>query len=363
MAGANRRKKKEPTGKKFCNGKDCKKERPVSKFYKVKSPMFPDGMINICSDCVRKEVDIDNIDSVISFLRQIDKPFVQKQWETAVASGRYPLGEYIRKVNSLKQVSNDNFNDSDGMNGKATGANKVDLSSAVVDHVFNEKGEVIVYSEELVNKWGTGYTQEEYLTMEKFYQDMRITHDITSPVHIQKLKNLAYDNVLLKRLREKEDVPNYTKLAQAIDKTEQSAGFRPIDRKGIDDATGIRSFAQVWEEVEKNGFRLPPVEMVERDVYDGMIISLGNYYHRLVGKKILSEIPEELRRDADKFYELDETPVELNDEDYEDLDFTVDDDDYSPDDINELVDDIDDVEEEEEKEEKDKKVADKDAKE
>lgn len=346
---ANVKKKKKETEKKFCNGK-CQKDRPVAKFYKVKSPMFPDGMINICSKCVRETVDIESIESVISFLRQIDKPYIQKYWDSAVDSGKYPLGEYIRKINSLPQVSTEDFNNSDGIDG----VGKVDLSSASPDSVLNEKGEIITYNDDLVNKWGKGYSKEEYLKMEKFYQDMRITHDITSPVHIQKLMNLAYDNVLLKRLREKEDVTGYTKLAQSIDKTEQSAGFRPIDRKGIDDATGIRSFAQIWEEVEKHGYRQEPVESVERDVYDGIIISLANYYHRLVGKQILREIPDELRRDADKFYEFDETPVELNDEEYEDLDFSFDDD--EPDEIDRLVDEIEDEIEEDGEKVEDKEV-------
>jgi hypothetical protein len=68
--------------------------------------MFPDGMINICRDCVRDEVDIEDIEQVISFLRQIDKPFIQSYWDEALVNkrGSHPLGEYIRKVNSLSQL-------------------------------------------------------------------------------------------------------------------------------------------------------------------------------------------------------------------------------------------------------------------
>ena len=311
--------KKEPVPKKKCQG-ECQKERAYTFFFKVDSPMFPDGMINICRDCVRKEVDIEDIEQVIGFLRQIDKPWLESYWEEALKSGNHPLGEYIRKVNSLSQAKKKNFDNSDGING----VGKIDLSSAKLpDYVENVKGEVIEYSDDLVTKWGIGYKKDEYLKMEKFYQDMRLTHEIHTPVHVNKLMELAYLQIESARLRQERDIPNYTKLAQAIEKMEQSAGFRPVDRQGIDGATGIKSFAQIWEEVEKKGYRKPPKITFDEDIVDGIIISLANYYNRLVGKQILSEVPDEIKKELDEFYEDDLTPVDINDDEYDDLDFSL----------------------------------------
>ena len=104
---------------------------------------------------------------------------------------------------------------------------------------------------------------------------------------------------------------------------EQSAGFRPVDRQGIDGATGIKSFAQIWEEVEKKGYRKPPKITFDEDIVDGIIVSLANYYNRLVGKQILSEVPDEIKKELDEFYEDDLTPVDINDEEYDDLDFSL----------------------------------------
>ena len=306
--------------KKQCSS--CKKNKSFTFFFKVDSPMFPDGMINICRDCVRKEVDVENIESVISFLRQIDKPFIQKVWDESVnnSRGNHPLGEYVRKINSLSQLKTKTFDNSDGFNG----VGKVDLSSAKApDVIENIKGETIEYNDELVGKWGIGYKKQEYLKMEKFYQDMRITHEIHTPVHVNKLMELAYLTIEQERLRQERDMGNYTKLAKTIDDMEKSAGFRPVDRQGLDDATGIKSFSQIFEEVEKRGFRKPPVIDFNEDIVDAMIVSLANYYHRLVGERILAEIPEEISQELDEFYELDETPVDLDNEQYEDLDFSL----------------------------------------
>lgn len=311
--------------KKKCQG-ECGKSKAYAYFFKVDSPLFPDGMINICRDCVRKEVDVENTEAVIGFLRQIDKPFVLKVWNKALQGDNHPIGTYLGQINSLQQYQGKTFDNSDGIDGLG----KVDLSSTLSpDEVVNVKGEIIVYSDELVNKWGTGYKKPEYLKMEKFYQDMRATHEIHTPVHVNKLMSLSRLTVKLDRLLQADDWQNYTKLAKTIDDMEKSAGFRPADRQGIDEATGIRSFSQIYEEVEKKGFRKPPKLVFDEDIIDGIVISLANYYHRIVGMQILSELPEEIKNELDDFYEFDDNPVDLDDEEYEDLDFSIEEDEES----------------------------------
>lgn len=316
--------------KKKCQG-ECGRERTYSFFFKVDSPLFPDGMINICRDCVRKEVNVADVQSVIGFLRQIDKPFYQKYWDEAVDSGKHPLGEYIRKINSLQQAKGKTFNDSDGIEGVGK---KLEISVPTADSIENVKGEIIEYSDALVDKWGVGYSKSEYLRMEKFYQDMRLTHEIHTPIHVGLLMEISHMTIVRERVRQSGNWGDYTKVYKAVEDMTKSAGFRPVDRQGIDDATGIKSFAQVFEEVEKRGFRKPPALEFDEDIVDKMIIALGNYYNRLVGEPLLKSLPDEIKAELDEFYELDETPVELNDDEYEDLDFTIPEDheDYVPDD-------------------------------
>jgi hypothetical protein len=317
---SNTRRNSTTTPKKKCG--ECKKEKSQAFFFKVDSPMFPDGMINICRDCVREQVDVEDMESVIGFLRQIDKPYIEKYWNEAVQSGKHPLGEYIRKINSLSQFKGKTFDDSDGMQGvgKTTELQLAQMS----DTIATVDGEVIEYSDKMVDDWGIGYKKHEYLRMEKFYKDMEKTHEIKTPVHIHMLKQLSYLSVDVDRLRQAGDWQNFTKLSKTIEDMTKSAGFRPVDRQGIDEATGTRSFSQAFEEVEREGFRLPPPITFAYDDVDKIIVALGNYYHRLVGKQILTEVPEEMKEDLDSFYEVDLTPTEINDEEYENLDFSLD---------------------------------------
>lgn len=316
-------KRRTPAPKKKCQGQ-CGKERAYSYFFKVDSPLFPDGMINICRDCVRSSVDVDNVEDVIGFLRQIDKPFYQDEWDKALQGreNKHPIGAYLGKINSLQQYKGKTFANSDGIDG----VGKVDLSSInPPDSVLTFDGKIIEYSDDLVDKWGTGYSKKEYLQLEKFYKDMRATHEIHTPMHIDMLMQLAYLSVDRDKLRRERDWNNYNKISKTYEDMMKSSGFRPVDRKSLDDATGIRSFSQIWEEVEKRGWRKPPVSTFEEDVVDGIIISLANYYHRLIGKEILTEMPEELKEEMEQFYQDDLTPTDLNDEEYDDLDFSMND--------------------------------------
>jgi hypothetical protein len=321
-----RKKTTTPTVKKKCQGDNHEgnRERAVSFFFKVDSPLFPDGTINICRDCIRKEVDVDNLEAVIGFFRQIDKPFYQDEWDKALAGRdkKHPIGAYLGKINSLQQYKGKTFANSDGIDG----VGKIDLSSAnAPDMVEGVNGKMIAYTEDLVTKWGIGYSKLEYLQMEKFFQDMKSTHEIHTPTHVDMLTQLAYLSVDRNRLRQERDWNNYNKISKTYEDMMKSAGFRPVDRQGIDDATGMRTFSQMFEEVEKRGFRKPPPPKFEEDIVDAMIVSLANYYHRLVGKEILREIPEEVKQQMEDFFKDDLTPVELNDEEYEDLDFSLED--------------------------------------
>jgi hypothetical protein len=314
-----RKRKNNPTPKKKCQG-ECGKERAYSYFFKVDSPMFPDGMINICRDCVRETVDVDDIEQVVSFLRQIDKPFIQEYWDSALETNRHPLGEYIRKVNSLHQVKSKDFDDSKGIGiGKS---NDVVVAN-VPDTVESEQGKTIEYSNDFVTKWGIGYKKHEYLAMEKFYQDMKDTHEIHTPIHKSMLKKLSKLSIKMDRYLESDNMGDFEKANRQFEASMKSAGFRPVDRQGLDDATGMKTFSQIFEEVEKKGFRKPPPPEFNEDIVDSMIISLANYYHRLVGKQILTEIPEELKQEMEDFFTDDLTPVDIDDEEYEELDFSL----------------------------------------
>lgn len=286
---------------KTCNS--CGDNRRVNYFFRVNNEtLFPDGRISTCRDCVRRDIDVEDLQQVISFLRQLDKPFYDKEWQVALDNKdkRHPIGSYLGKINSLPQYRDKTFEHSDGI---VKGTGNIDLSEiSPPGEIETLSGETVEYEDSLIDKWGLGYSQKEYLELEKFYRDMRVSYEINTPMHIDMLKQLSYLSVDRNKLRIEGDWANYKRVSDTHDAMMRSAGFRPADRQGIDDQAGIRSFSQIFEEVEKNGFRkAPPIEF-EHDVIDGIIIALSNYYHRIVGKEILTDMPEEMANDLENFY-------------------------------------------------------------
>lgn len=284
------RKKKEPTPKKECTS--CGNNKAVTFFYKVDSPLFPDGRINTCRDCVRKQVDINDLEQVITFLRQIDKPFDQRYWDEALKSKNHPLGEYVRKVNSLNQVKNKSFDDSTAV---GIGTSLDIQASQALDTIEREDGEIIEYTDSLVSRWGIGYQKHEYLRLEKYYQDMMMSYEIKDINHRQMLKNLAKLSVELDNALARKDFTQYSKINKEYDIMLKSSGFRPVDKKSGSEASGMMSFSQVWAEIEKEGFVPPKLIEFEKDDIDYMLMYYQQFVQRLVDKPVTVEPETEWR--------------------------------------------------------------------
>jgi hypothetical protein len=275
---------KEKPEKKKCSS--CNKQRTYSFFYKVDSPMFPDGMINICSHCVREQVDIEDMESVISFLRQIDKPFIQSYWDKSVKGKKYPLGTYIAKINSLHQVSDKNF---DSTNESGIGTSNDVQAIAVPDVIETEEGETIHFTESLISKWGIGFKKHEYLQLEKFYQDMMTSYEVHTANHKQMLMKIAKLSVEMDKLLSIKDYPNYQKVSSVYNTLIDSAGFAPKNKKNGADATGMTSFSQVWAEIEKEGFVQPKMIDYPKDDIDYMLMFFVQFAQRFAGREAWSE--------------------------------------------------------------------------
>lgn len=324
MATQRKRTKKSVVEKKLCQSTSCGKEKPITAFYKVDSVLFPDGTINICKDCIKKDINIDDIEDVVGFLRQIDKTFNKELWDKVYSNKdkKEPIGAYLGMINSLGQYKDKTFKNSDNVDNVGNlDKNKI-LDG---DVILLRNGEPLYYHDDMILKWGLGYTKSQYLQMEKFYKDMELTHDISTPPAIDSLTQLAYLSVDRNTLRISGNWADYSKISKTMDDMSKSAGFRPIDKQGLEDSTGIKSFSQIFEKVEKEGFRKPPKISFDEDIIDKMIIVILNYYHRLFGKEILTSVPEDVKQELLEFFDEDLTPVEINDEDYDNIDYTLED--------------------------------------
>lgn len=283
--------------------KICNKNKKINEFYKVDSPLNPDGVMDVCSECLKEDLNKDNIDEIVSILRQMNKPFIRDVWDNAVEASNkmktkpHPFGEYMKKINSLKQYKEKSFKDSDDVYTKS------DVYDKDVSSVKREDGKKIEFNKDLIIKWGSNYTQFELLKLEKFYQEMSLQYEISTEIQRNLLRQLAMINSEMDKALSSGEHKTYNDLVRSQNTIMQSSGFRPIDRKNINDETGIGSFSEMWAEIEKEGFVPQGLVDVDEDEIDDMLRYYVQGIQRFAGTSVSTEIDPEWRDVAEDMKE------------------------------------------------------------
>lgn len=276
--------------KKFCNGEKCKRERAVSEFYTSSSIMF-DGYVPLCKRCIKEMVNENDIDSVKSVFQKIDKPFIAKVWKSAEDGEGSTLGNYFRMINSLHQYKEWGWTDSDFEGENSTQMYKQKFDNLEdIEELETENG-TIYLNKEIALKYGSGFTNIEFLNMEKFYREMDNTHDISQPQTKKQLVLLCKLQVYMDRALESDDDTAFKNYNDRYEKILQSSGFRPIDKKDSIEKAGMRSFSSIWEEVERKGHVKPKPISERMDLVDVSMREFINYDRVIDGQPRLDATP------------------------------------------------------------------------
>jgi hypothetical protein len=259
-----------------------------SNFYASNSPMFADGRVTICKSCIKASVDVTDVDSVKRMLSRIDRPYIAKEWQSCLNSGREPFGWYLRKISGLTQHNKLGFNDSRDTDEKIDSRQyKYDNDQLTEDDIF-EKPTI-----DVLRKWGTNFSNKEYYELEKLWEEMDRANDISTPQHKQQLKNYCKLSVLIDRALEENDIKTFEALNKQFTEIQKNSGFRPIDRKSGSESAGIRSFSVIFEEVERDGFITPDPLQFPQDIVDKTIVYMLNYQRKLLHMESLIEPPDD----------------------------------------------------------------------
>lgn len=280
-------KTKPTTEYKRCIG-ECKKNKPtLVNFYASKSPMFPDGRVPICKKCLLDSIDVSDVESVKKILGQIDKPFIAVEWQKCLESGKEPFGWYLRQISSLPQYEDLGYINSKEGIVNAIGY-KIQNEMELSEEEIYEKPTI-----EVIRKWGTSYSPKEYYELENIWNEMTTANDISTPQHRKQLMYYCKMAVLLDKTIEHGDPGAIQKINKEFLAIQQGSGFRPIDKKGNAELTGIRSFGVIFEEVERDGFIKPWNIEFDQDIVDKTILYMSNYTRKLLNMDSLYDLDGE----------------------------------------------------------------------
>lgn len=238
----------------YCVG--CGKIHNKNNFYVSYSKNHANGRLFYCKDFIKKEVyksnNVIDIDKLKSILRQLDLPFLEDVFETAVDSGGDTVGHYFRLLNSLPQNKGLSWKDSTiqkQMDGEIENLNSEDTCKENNIKDLDDMSDEDI--RKLEDKWGFGYSSEELYLFEKKYLMLKDNYNEKTAMHTEALYNYI-------RYRVKEEIATAEgNVKEAKDwgglakDAANAAKINPSQLSKADLTDGLSTFSELSVAVEK----------------------------------------------------------------------------------------------------------------
>ena len=283
---------------------NCSKPYSPSSYYTSKCSIAKDGRYPICKKCLHEKTsDPFDHETFKNIVNQMELPFFPENFIKALVDsnvGRKSpvLGMYMKAVNkkatARQGTSGREFalRDMQALDAIKEAYNGGDIDISGNDHsyyyrvgtdTFNDKAIAKIDQDERkkYQRWGTGFSIEEMDKMNDFYDKMCTSFVIETPTHFKMLEKLAKLDIMIDRAMQDGDTQAVKHLQDTFNKLNADGGFRPIDKISISEQAGIRSFSEIFAEVERDGFVEPYPLEENKDIIDKTIEVILNHYRKL----------------------------------------------------------------------------------
>ena len=303
---------------------------------------YPEGKLNICKSCITMHVDNWDPDTYLWILQECDVPYVPDEWNKLLASygkdkskvtGTTILGRYLSKM-KLKQWREYRWKDTAFLQEladtkieqamKRQGYSAAEITEAIEKgHVPIPEGELEppviaeTASEEIAEdyvpakvevepldlteedkrylylKWGKAYKPDEWVWLEKLYNDMIASYDIQTAGHIDTLKKVCKTSLKAEQLLDIGDIEGAQKAVKMYDILMKSGRFTAAQNK---EAQGefVDSVGEIVSLCEKEGFIPRYYATGPQDEVDFTIKDMQRYTRTLVTEEMhLGDLIEE----------------------------------------------------------------------
>ncbi|WP_291566952.1 MULTISPECIES: hypothetical protein [unclassified Clostridium] len=279
-----------------CTNPECNKKLAETNFYNSKSPLFPNGKVNICKNCIKEMIDYSDMETIYAVFRILDIPFFYNRWEEACRkTPKNPFGNYIRMANSgLNEFKGARWKDSAFKEEKSNHDEIQDIYK--IEDIEKDLLKDFKPTKEMLIKWGTKYNPEQYIKLENFYTEMMEKNNIETPQDMDYLKKIS---VISMKIDEELEAGHYAQAKQLGDlfsKYMADSKFRAMDKTDADKTGGIRNFSTIYAEVESDGF-IPPWEYyrkikgLSQDIIDKCIMHMENFTLKLNRAEKMTDPP------------------------------------------------------------------------
>ena len=295
----------------------------------------PDGKLRVCKKCATAHINNWDPDTYLWILQEIDVPYVPDEWnkllmkygqDRAKLTGMTILGRYLSKM-KLKQYKEFRWEHTEFLQEQANakieqtmkrqGYDAAQIAEAVNKATFTlPVGELEPYQpaiqappepeddyfarmngtqedDDLVSdlteedklylrlKWGKTYKPEEWVQLEKLYNEMMESYDIQSAGHIDTLKLVCKTSLKANQLIDIGDIEGFQKMSKVYDSLMKSGKFTAQQNKA-EKGEYVDSISELVALCEKDGF-IPRYHVDEpKDKVDRVLQDLQSYTRSLV---------------------------------------------------------------------------------
>lgn len=311
----------------------CSKVLSAENFYKSKNlEKHPNGYQSLCKKCATMHVDNWNPDTYLWILEDCDVPWVPKEWNDLMAkyakdrskvTGTTIVGRYLSKM-KLKQYADYRWADTNYFKEraetelrtqmKAQGYGASDIDNAIQKTIYDaptggvdappppapaemnspydsvtgaptmSAAELGLTDEDILYlsvKWGKLYKPEEWVYLEKLYNDMMESYDIQTAGHIDTLKMICKTSLKCNQLVDLGDVEGFQKMSKVYNDLMKSGNFTAAQNK-IDKGEYVDSISELVSICESQGFIPRYYTDGPQDKVDRVLQDMQSYTYRLI---------------------------------------------------------------------------------
>jgi len=230
----------------------------------------------VCKKCVDKYTDLTKMSGILGILQQLDFPYVRKIWkDTEKLFPDAVLGRYITEIRRNVATRKLCFADTEAVQSERTGGVEVDL-----------------ITDDMRDRFGNNYEDEELLAMEKKYRFLQTSYDEITSMHTESLLTFIRYKVQEEKSTALGNVDDAKKWGFLADKASTQAGINPAQLKKADLIGGITAFGELTQVIEENAGGVIPImpEFFQRprDIPDFTIWNYIDSARHLEGKDTIS---------------------------------------------------------------------------
>jgi hypothetical protein len=266
-----------------CSG--CGELKKDTDFYASYNPIHATGRLPYCKAClIRMSTDSNGsvlMDKLYETLKLVDRPFIYDLWNTSITENpTNTIGSYFKNL-SLSQNRNFTWKNSAFQEDDKPIQNTGNVNK------FSD----FILTDELTDKWGAGYTNEEYFYFEKKWYKLIDNYGEKTALHTEGLITYIRFRVKEELATARGDVRESKEWGNMASSAAKDAKLNVAQLSKSDLNGGVDLLPQLFEAVESDTGIIPILPKLKEQPYDDadlIIWCIINYLRRLEDKPRVS---------------------------------------------------------------------------